>query len=47
MRRVPITIYDYFVIGVLIAALALLAWPKLPAGHRSEQIDSTRDQDSQ
>jgi hypothetical protein len=29
------------------AALALLASPKLLAAHRSEQIDSTRDQDSQ
>jgi hypothetical protein len=42
-----VTIYDYVAIGVLIAALALLASPKLLAGHRSEQIDSTRNQDSQ
>jgi hypothetical protein len=41
------TIYDCLAIGVLIAALALLASPKLLAAHRSEQIDSTRDQDSQ
>jgi hypothetical protein len=42
-----VTIYDFVATGVLIAALALLAWQKLLVGHRSEQIDSTRDQDSQ
>jgi hypothetical protein len=42
-----VTIYDYVAIGVLIAALALLESPKFFAGHRSKQIDSTRDQDSQ
>jgi hypothetical protein len=42
-----VTIYDYVAIGVLIVALAVLASQKLLAGRQSEQIDSTRDQDSQ